>query len=107
MMKRENISKNDILKNINNAGGIFLGNYSTEAFGDYIAGTNHVLPTLGTSKFSSGLSVLDFMKRTSHVKVKKNDYDYMAKHVVNMSNTEGLTGHSLSVKIRQKVEKKI
>ena len=47
------------------------------------------------------------MKRTSHVKVKKNDYDYMAKHVVNMSNSEGLTGHSLSVKIRQKVEKKI
>ena len=100
-------SYNKLLSKINNAGGIFLGDYSAEAFGDYIAGTNHVLPTLGTSKFSSGLSVLDFMKRTSHVKVKKNDYDYMAKHVVNMSNSEGLTGHSLSVKIRQKVEKKI
>ena len=96
-----------LFNKIHNAGCIFIGAYSSEAFGDYIAGTNHVLPTLGTSKFSSGLSVLDFMKRTSHVKVKKNDYDYMAKHVVNMSNSEGLTGHSLSVKIRQKVEKKI
>ena len=53
----------EILQKVNNAGGIFLGNYSTEAFGDYVAGTNHILPTSGAAKFSSGLGVIDFMKK--------------------------------------------
>ena len=54
-----------ILKNISNAGSIFLGNYSPEAMGDYLAGTNHVLPTAGSARFSSGLSVYEFLKRHS------------------------------------------
>ena len=53
-----------IMMNVSNAGSIFLGNYSPEAMGDYLAGTNHVLPTAGSAKFSSGLSVDDFMKKT-------------------------------------------
>ena len=60
-----------LLSKINNAGGIFLGEYSVEAFGDYIVGTNHVLPTSGAAKFSSGLGVLDFMKRNSIVEMNK------------------------------------
>ena len=52
--------------------GVFLGEYSSEAFGDYIVGTNHILPTSGSAKFSSGLGVLDFMKRSSYVEMNEN-----------------------------------
>ena len=57
-------------------GGVFIGEYSCEAFGDYIVGTNHILPTSGSSKFSSGLGVLDFMKRTSLVEMNLPGYQY-------------------------------
>ena len=67
--------KEEILKKVNNAGGIFLGNYSTEAFGDYVAGTNHVLPTSGAAKFSSGLGVIDFMKKSSIVQIDKTSFN--------------------------------
>ena len=60
-----------ILKGVENAGSIFLGKYSPEAIGDYLAGPNHVLPTSGTAKFSSGLSVNDFLKRHSVIKITK------------------------------------
>ncbi len=60
-----------IEKKIINAGSIFLGDYSPEAIGDYIAGPNHVLPTSGTARFSSGLSVADFYKKTSVIKCSK------------------------------------
>ena len=93
--------KNTILDNVNNAGGIFLGDYSTEAFGDYVAGTNHILPTSGAAKFSSGLSVTDFMKKSSLVEMNKLGFDLLAKHVVNIANVENLDAHKLSVKIRQ------
>ena len=59
----QSIQRDYILKKINNAGAIFIGDYSTEAFGDYVVGTNHVLPTSGAAKFSSGLGVIDFMKK--------------------------------------------
>ena len=90
-----------LLNNINNAGGIFIGEYSTEAFGDYIAGTNHVLPTSGAAKFSSGLGVLDFMKRSSVVEMNLKSFNQLKKDTENMASIEGLDAHKLSVKIRQ------
>ncbi len=93
--------KQNILKNINNAGGIFVGNYSTEAFGDYVAGTNHILPTSGAAKFSSGLGVIDFMKKSSIVEINKSSFDNLSKHVENISDVENLDAHKLSVTIRQ------
>ena len=91
-----------LLSYINNAGGIFLGEYSVEAFGDYIVGTNHVLPTSGAAKFSSGLGVLDFMKRSSVVEMNKKSFYALSEDTQKMSGLEGLDGHKLSVKIRQK-----
>jgi len=93
--------KYQIFDKINNAGGIFLGEYSTEAFGDYIVGTNHVLPTFGTAKFSSGLGVLDFMKRNSVVEMDKSSFNKLSKDVENIADVENLSAHKLSVKIRQ------
>tara|TARA_Y100001970_G_C14211459_1_gene847207 strand:+ start:722 stop:1999 length:1278 start_codon:yes stop_codon:yes gene_type:complete len=91
-----------LLSKINNAGGIFLGKYSVEAFGDYIVGTNHVLPTSGAAKFSSGLGVLDFMKRNSIVEMNNKSYNNLKNDVINIANIEGLDAHKMSVKIRQK-----
>ena len=93
--------KEEILKKVNNAGGIFLGNYSTEAFGDYVVGTNHVLPTSGAAKFSSGLGVIDFMKKSSIVEIDKKSFNMLSKHVKNISDVENLDAHKLSVTIRQ------
>ncbi len=93
--------KQNILKHVNNAGGIFLGNYSTEAFGDYVVGTNHILPTSGAAKFSSGLGVIDFMKKSSIVEMNKSSFDNLSKHVENISDVENLDAHKLSVTIRQ------
>ena len=62
----------EIIKGVKNAGSIFVGKYSPEAIGDYIAGPNHVLPTSGSAKFSSGLSVNDFLKRHSLIKITKS-----------------------------------
>lgn len=101
----QNKSRYQILRKINNAGGIFVGEYSCEAFGDYIVGTNHVLPTSGSSKFSSGLGVLDFMKRTSIVDMNVIGFNDNSEHVSRMAEVEKLHGHQLSVKIRQ-IEKK-
>ena len=93
--------KEEILKKVNNAGGIFLGNYSTEAFGDYVAGTNHILPTFGAAKFSSGLGVIDFMKKSSIVEIDKTSFNTLSKHVKNIADVENLDAHKLSVTIRQ------
>ena len=90
-----------ILQKVNNAGGIFLGNYSTEAFGDYVAGTNHILPTSGAAKFSSGLGVIDFMKKSSLVEINEKSFNHLSKHVENIADVENLDAHKLSVTIRQ------
>jgi len=85
---------------IKNAGAVFLGRYTPEAIGDYIAGPNHVLPTSRTARFSSGLSVLDFMKRTS---VLACDADALAKlgtAALNLAEAEGLSAHGRSIAIR-------
>ena len=80
---------------------LFLGDYSTEAFGDYVAGTNHVLPTSGAAKFSSGLGVIDFMKKSSLVEINKKSFNELSKHVENIADVENLDAHKLSVTIRQ------
>ena len=94
-------SPQQLLSKINNAGGIFIGEYSAEAFGDYVVGTNHVLPTSGSAKFSSGLGVLDFMKRNSIVKINSKSFEFLKNDTQNMAKIEGLTAHKISVKIRQ------
>ena len=101
----QNKSRYEILKNVNNAGCIFIGELSSEAFGDYIVGTNHVLPTSGSAKFSSGLGVIDFMKRSSIVEINRLGYELNQDNVAKMAAVENLDGHKLSVKIRQ-IEKK-
>ena len=90
------------LKSVKNAGSIFLGYWSPEAMGDYITGSNHVLPTNGTAKFSSSLSVYDFMKRVSVTKVNKNGLQKLGPAVVRLADSEGLQAHSLSVSERLK-----
>lgn len=91
-----------ISKNVKNAGAIFMGRYVPEAIGDYIAGPNHVLPTSGTAKFSSGLSTVDFMKRTSLVKCNKKSLSSIAPSAIRISKSEGLFAHALSMQIRTK-----
>ena len=90
------------LEHIKNAGSVFLGYWSPEAMGDYITGSNHVLPTNGTSKFSSSLSVLDFMKRIAVTKVNKNGFKKLGPSVVRLARSEGLQAHALSVSERLK-----
>ena len=93
-----------IIKKIKNAGSIFIGKFSPEAIGDYIAGPNHVLPTSGTAKFSSGLSVNDFLKRHSLIKITKTGIERLGPSVINLAQHENLVGHANSVKIRLKKE---
>ncbi len=88
------------LNSIKNAGSVFLGSYSPEAIGDYIAGPNHVLPTSGTAKFSSGLSVYDFLKRQSIIKITKSGIERLGSSVINLAKYENLQGHANSIKIR-------
>ncbi len=90
------------LERIVNAGSVFQGYWSPEAMGDYITGSNHVLPTNGTAKFSSSLSVLDFMKRVSVTKVNENGFKKLGPTVVRLAESEGLQAHSLSISERLK-----
>ena len=89
-----------ILKDVKNAGSVFLGKYSPEAIGDYIAGPNHVLPTTGSARFSSGLSVNDFLKRHSLIKITKTGIERLGSSVINLAKYENLDGHANSVKLR-------
>ncbi len=90
----------NVVNRITNAGSIFLGKYSTEAVGDYLAGTNHVLPTTGSAKFSSGLSVYDFYKRISYINLSKKGIETLGPSVITLANFEGLEGHAKSVELR-------
>ncbi len=85
---------------INNAGSIFLGRFTPEAIGDYIAGPNHVLPTARTARFSSGISTLDYMRRTSLIKCDLNSLSSIAPAAIKIAEHEGLGAHALSMKIR-------
>ena len=95
-------SNNQIIKKIKNAGSIFIGQFAPEAVGDYIAGPNHVLPTSGAAKFSSGLSVNDFIKRQSLIKITKTGIERLGPSVINLAQHENLEGHANSIKIRLK-----
>ena len=91
----------EILANkINNAGAIFLGETTPEVFGDYILGSNHVLPTNRTARFSSSLSVIDFMKRTSISKMSKNALRPLGEAAELLAKAETLEAHSLSARLR-------
>ena len=98
----QTIKPEKIIKNIKNAGSIFVGKYSPEAMGDYLAGPNHVLPTTGSAKFSSGLSVFDFLKRQSLIKISKTGIERLGPYVINLAKYENLEGHAISVKKRIK-----
>ena len=89
-----------LLSKIRNAGAIFMGATSTEAFGDYIAGPSHVLPTGGAARFSSPLSVYDFVKMPSVISISKQGFNKLSKSVINLAYSEGLEAHALSVKTR-------
>lgn len=85
---------------IRNAGAIFLGGHTPEAIGDYVGGSNHVLPTARSARFSSGLGVLDFMKRTSILKCSPESLRALAPAAIALGNAESLEGHARSVAIR-------
>ena len=91
---------NKYLNKIKNAGAIFLGRYTPEAIGDYVAGPNHVLPTGGSARFSSGLGVYDFIKRSSYVECNKENLLILSKHASILADAEGLDAHKISMKIR-------
>jgi len=89
-----------LLPRIRNAGAIFLGRHTPEVIGDYIGGSNHVLPTARSARFSSGLSVLDFVKRTSILKLGPEQLAALAPAAIALARAEGLEGHARSVAIR-------
>ncbi len=89
-----------LAQGVNNAGAIFLGRFAPEALGDYVAGPNHVLPTAGTARFSSGLGVLDFLKRTSIIGCDGDGLARVGPAAVSLARAEGLDAHALSVEIR-------
>ncbi len=91
---------NKLLKKIKNAGSICIGKYSAMAVTDYNVGTNHVLPTLGSAKFSSGLNVGEFYKKTSYIKLSKKGIEVIGKKAITLAEYEGLNGHALSIKSR-------
>lgn len=90
----------EILEKIENAGAIFLGEYTPEPVGDYFAGPNHTLPTSGTARFASALSTLDFLKKTSVVSYSKEALLDASEAIIGLANEEGLTAHANSIKIR-------
>lgn len=88
------------LEKVKNAGSVFLGRYCPEALGDYFAGTNHTLPTSGTARFSSPLSVDDFLKKTQYIYYDKNALERVCKDVEYFAKKEGLTAHAKSAVVR-------
>ncbi|WP_027626275.1 histidinol dehydrogenase [Clostridium lundense] len=98
----EILTKNpfEIYRRIKNAGAIFLGEYSPEPVGDYFAGTNHTLPTSSTARFSSPLSIDDFIKKTSLVYYSKEALRKSKDSIIRIAEDEGLTAHANSIKVR-------
>ncbi|MEW6260612.1 MAG: histidinol dehydrogenase [Thermodesulfobacteriota bacterium] len=90
----------DLISEIRHAGAVFLGHYTPEPMGDYIAGPNHVLPTAGSARFSSALSVDHFVKKTSMIYYSREAFRREAPHVMRLAETEGLGAHARSVSVR-------
>ena len=98
----EILTKNpfEVMTRIRNAGAIFLGEYSSEPLGDYFAGPNHILPTNGTAKFFSPLSVDDFVKKTSIISYSQEALEKVHTEIEMFAESEGLTAHANSIKVR-------
>ena len=90
----------DLAAAIRNPGAIFLGSHTPEAIGDYVGGPNHVLPTARSARFSSGLGVLDFMKRTTILACTPESLRALGPAAITLGRSEGLEGHARSVAIR-------
>lgn len=90
------------IRQIRNAGAVFVGNFTPEPVGDYMAGPNHVLPTAGTARFASALSVDHFIKKTSLIHYTEEAFKREAKDIVRLAEVEGLDAHAKSIKIRLK-----
>jgi histidinol dehydrogenase len=86
---------------VRHAGAIFVGHYTPEAVGDYVAGPNHVLPTGGTARFSSPLGPYDFVKRSSVIRFGPQALTAQAKAITTLADAEGLTAHGDTVRVRQ------
>lgn len=98
----EIVTKNpfEVMMKIRNAGAIFIGEYSSEPLGDYFAGPNHVLPTNGTAKFFSPLSVDDFVKKSSIIYYSKEALEPVSQDIIDFAESEQLTAHANSIKVR-------
>src|SRR5262249_30097611 len=96
----ETANPEKLAERIRNAGAIFLGAHTPEAIGDYVGGSNHVLPTARSARFSSGLSVLEFMKRTSILKCGPEQLGALADAAMTLGKAEGLDAHVQSIALR-------
>ena len=90
----------ELLEEVNNAGAIFIGQWTPEAVGDYLAGPNHTLPTAGTARFNGALGVETFMKNTSLIEFTKTAFNNTSSAVIELAQSEGLHSHAESIKIR-------
>jgi histidinol dehydrogenase len=90
----------DLARDVRHAGAIFLGRYTPEAIGDYVAGSNHVLPTSRAARFQSGLSCYDFLKRTSVISCPKDSFPVLGRATAILAEAEGLPAHQRSAQIR-------
>jgi histidinol dehydrogenase len=94
------VNAEELQAGVRNAGAIFIGAHTPEAIGDYVGGSNHVLPTARSARFSSGLNVLDFMKRTSLLKCSPESLRAIGPSAVVLGRAERLDAHALSVALR-------
>jgi histidinol dehydrogenase len=92
----------NVLDKVRNAGSVFLGSFTPEALGDYLAGTNHILPTGGTARFSSPLGVYDFYKRMSVLSFSREAFKKLSGQTAQFAQLEGLDAHANSVLVRSK-----
>lgn len=90
----------ELLPQIKHAGAIFLGHFTPEAMGDYLAGPNHTLPTGGSARFFSPLGVYNFLKRSSIISLNQASINELGKACMDLAQAEGLGAHELSVKVR-------
>ncbi|MDH3662674.1 MAG: histidinol dehydrogenase, partial [Alphaproteobacteria bacterium] len=93
-------------RKIRHAGSIFLGAHTPEVIGDYVGGPNHVLPTNRTARFASGLSVYDFMKRTTLLGCDRNSFAALAPTAAKLAHAEDLAAHARAVEIRSQPRKR-
>jgi histidinol dehydrogenase len=91
----------EVALKVSNAGAVFVGNYSPEPLGDYVAGPSHVLPTSGTARHFSVLNALTFMKRISRIEYNKDDFKKVQDDIIKLAECEGFAAHALSAKVRK------